>query len=313
VARDCETDRGRVLPDQSIKLVNQAQEPIAPVPETSPGIEVNKYYRQGVEYFLVPEIPAVPEKNPAVEFEDCIYCTSPEYESWRDETYRCYRCEPEPDRNPILTGVTFSAGFLARYSPPQPENIYYKADVNGQLSLLDFEVLSDEPPDPDDFESIDAFREAIALWEAQNPEPLNISLDSMCEWAPCPHEWHEPKAENLPLKASSMIEVMELSTGSGSSITCNFSIPTFGAWCDRSNRSDEPPDTGIFARSPKPKPPTFPPQASQPKSVQVSPSQPLVSQASRNYPETMPKLFHRVVAGNSTQPARSPPGGDAMS
>jgi len=155
----------------------------------------------------------------------------------------------------------------------------------------------------------------------------------MCEWAPCPEEWYEPEAAILPLKASSMIElpeqseVMELSITAGSSITLDFVIPTFDAWCDRSNRSDEPPDTGIFAKLPKPRPPKFPPQAAvswtqvehkldttgQPKSVQVSPSQFGIPKLSRNYPETIPKLFHRVVAGSSTQPARSPPGGDAMS
>ena len=99
-------------------------------------------------------------------------------------------------------------------------------------------------------------------------------------------------------------EVMELLRASESSDTWDFSIPTFGAWCDRSDRNDEPPDTGVFARLPKPKPPKFPPQASQPKSAQVG-------RASRNYPETIPKLFSRVAAGSSTQPARSPPGGDA--
>jgi len=127
-------------------------------------------------------------------------------------------------------------------------------------------------------------------------------------------EWYEPEAEILPLKASSMIElpeqseVMELPPLIESSITSDFFIPTFGLWGDRSNRNDEPPDTGIFARLPKPKPPTFPPQASQVKSGQVRSSQP----KSARYPETIPKLFHRVVAG-SILPARSPPGGDAMS
>jgi hypothetical protein len=130
-------------------------------------------------------------------------------------------------------------------------------------------------------------------------------------WAPCPEEWYEPEAKNLPLRAPSTIElseqseVMELSIDGGSSITCNFSIPTFGAWCERSSDADEPPDTGIFARLPGPKPPKFPPRASQPKSAQVRQA------ASRNYPETIPKLFHCVAAGSSTQPARSPPGGDA--
>jgi hypothetical protein len=66
--------------------------------------------------------------------------------------------------------------------------------------------------------------------------------------------------------------------------SANFTIPTFDAWCDRANRqtdTDEPPDTGIFVRLPKPKPPKFPPQAA---------SQPLVNQVFRNYPETIPKL-----------------------
>jgi hypothetical protein len=192
------------------------------------------------------------------------------------------------------------------------------------LSLFEVQVVIEpEPPDSDDFESLDAFREAIALWEAQNPEPPDASLDSMCEWAPCPHEWYEPKAESLPLKASSTIElpeqsqVMELLRGDESgSDTSEFFIPTFDSLGDRFNRRNEPPDTGIFARLPKPKPPKFPPQAasckldgSQPKSDHSE----TIPKLFRNYPETIPKLFHCVAAGSSTQPARSPPGGDAMS
>jgi hypothetical protein len=257
----------------------------------------------------------------------------------------------ESDPNPIWTGIVLSDKFLARYSPPQPENIHYQADADGQLSLLNFEVESvDEPPDPDDFESLDAFREAIARWDWEYPtssfdhcsdvlpssvhsepnsvhckppdpddfdsmfafwaaydawdeatdddsKPLEISLDSFCEWAPCPADWYEPVA------LDGSIKVLELSPIRKSSITSDFFILTFGCWGDRSNRSDEPPDTGIFARLPKPKPPKFPPKAA---------SQPPVNQVSRNYPETIPKLFHRVAAGSSTQPARSPPGGDAM-
>ena len=361
VARDCETDRGRVLPDQSIKLVNQAQEPIAPVPETSAGVEVSFSDRQSYwadrGFFLIPEAPAMPEKNPAVEFEDCIYCTSPEYESWRDETYRCYRCEPEPDRNPILTGIPLSDRFLARYSPPQSETLHYeltdgyRVDTDGQLSLFEVQVITEpEPPDPDDFESLDAFWEAIASWDLEHPssfnhcsdhlpnsvhnepnsvpceppdpedfdsmfafwaaydawdeasdndsEPLEVSLDSFCEWAPCPADWYEPVA----LDGSS--KVLEMSPDSKSSITSEFFILTFGSLGDRFKGSDEPPDTGIFARLPKPKPPKIPPQAA---------SWTQVNQASRNYPETIPKLFHRGAAGTSNQPARSPPGGDAMS
>jgi len=255
--------------------------------------------------------------------------------------------EEESDQNPILTGFTFSADFLASYFPPQSENIYYKADTNGQLSLLDFEIeSSDEPPDPDDFESLDAFRKAIARWDWEHPsssdhcsdqlpssedndvssedKPLELSLDSFCLWAHCPADWYEPAEVLEPSK------VMELSPIHKNSSTSDFFIPTFDRLGERSNRSDEPPDTGIFSRLPKPKPPTFPPQAaswtqvspSQPKSAQVSlsqPSQPKSAQVSLSqpsqpksvHPETLPKLFHRVAAGSSTQPARSPPGGDA--
>jgi hypothetical protein len=272
----------------------------------------------------------------------------------------------ESDLNPILTGLSLSDRFLARYSPPRAEVFQFQADADGQLSLIDFEVQSPpEPPDPDDFESLDDFREAIALWDAKHNEsssvhcesssvhcesssvhwesssvhleppdpqdfdsmfaywaaydawdkatdddgepssidkPLEISLDSFVEWVPRPPDWYEPIAFLLePSK------VMEHLRADDSSNTSDFFIPTFGAWGDRP-RSDEPPDTGgIFARLPKPKPPNFPPQASwtpvspsQPKSAQVR-----LIQASRNYPETIPKLFHCSVAGSSTQPARS--------
>jgi hypothetical protein len=271
------------------------------------------------------------------------------------------RIKEGSDQNPILTGITLSDRFVTRYTPPQSEIIYFQSDADGQLSLLDFEVESvEEPPDPDDFESLDAFQKAIERWDLEHPssfnhcsahcsdhcsdhwpssvqneppdpekfdsmfafwaaydtwdklsdddsepssvqnEHLEISLDSFCEWAPCPADWYE---SNTLLEQS---KVSELLRAEESSITSDFFIPTFDLLGDRSNRSDEPPDTGIFARLPKPKPPTFPPQASQPKSAQVR-------RASRNYPATIPKLFHRVVAGTSNQPARSPPGGDPMS
>jgi hypothetical protein len=221
----------------------------------------------------------------------------------------------ESDPNPILTGVPLSDRFVARYFPPQSENIHFKAESDGQLSLLDFEVeLVNEPPDPDDFVSIEEFQEALARWDAENAEMLAVSIDSMCEWAPCPDEWYEPEPESLPLKASSMMEL------SPPAIECsitsaNFTIPTFDAWCDRANRqtdTDEPPDTAISVRLPKPKPPKFPPQAaSQPLVNQVFRNYPeTIPKLSRNYPETIPKLFHRVVAGSILW-ARSPPGGDA--
>ena len=194
-------------------------------------------------------------------------------------------------------GVSFSDSFLARYSPPKPEIIHYQTDADGQLSLLGFQIESvDEPPDPDDFESIDAFKEALARWDAENPEPLTVSMDSMSEWAPCPEDWYEPTAEILPVKAPSMNEVLELSPAietieiTESSSTCNFSIPTFDGFAEHTNDPDEPPDTGIFARLPKPKPPSFSPM--------------------------------RVVAGDRTNgkkfarsaillSGRAPPGGDA--
>jgi hypothetical protein len=283
------------------------------------------------------------------------------------------RIEEESDLNPILTGIPLSDKFVTRYTPPQPEIIHFQSDADGQLSLLNFEVESvEEPPDPDDFESLDAFREAIAIWDEQNEsnsvhcehsfvhsepnsvhcehsfvhsepnsvycqppdphdfgsmfafwaaydawdeasdddsEPLGISLDSFCEWAPCPEDWYEPHTLLEPSK------VMELSPVRKSSITSDFFIPTFDRWGDRSNRNDEPPDTGIFARLPKPKPPTFPPQAASWTQVgrKLDTSWTQVSEVSRSHPATIPKLFHGVVTGTSNQPARSPPGGDAMS
>jgi hypothetical protein len=248
---------------------------------------------------------------------------------------------PFSAKNPILTGVTFSDRFLARYSPPQTQIIHFQLDADGQLSLLDFEVQSvDEPPDPDDFESLDAFREALARWDLEHPsssssfdrsdhlpssedndvssedndvssedKPLELSLDSFCLWAHCPADWYEPAALLKPSK------VMELSPVHKNSSTSDFFIPTFNCWSDRFNRSDEPPDTGIFSRLPKPKPPNFPPQSASWTQVghKLDTSQSGIPKLSRNYPETIPKLFHRVVAGSSTQPARSPPGGDAKS
>jgi hypothetical protein len=172
-------------------------------------------------------------------------------------------------KNPILTGVTFSDRFLARYAPPQAQIIHFQFDADGQLSLLNFEIESvDEPPDPDDFEFLDAFREAIARWDFEhnevslehnevNPEhnePLQVSLDSFCLWAHCPHTWYEPSGLHLS-------EVMELLRVGDSSDTSNFFIPTFGALGDRTNcrNSDEPSTAGVGARLPKPSPPSFPP------------------------------------------------------
>ena len=192
--------------------------------------------------------------------------------------------EDESDQNPILTGIALSDRFVARYSPPQPEIIHFKPDADGQLSLLDFEVQSvNEPPDPDDYDSMFAFWAAYDAWDKatdDDSEPLEVSLDSFSEWAPCPDDWYEP---------SNMSEVSELSPTKSFS-TSDFFIPIFDAWCDRSNKSDEPPDTGIFARLPKPKPPKFPPQAA---------SQQPVNQASRYYSDTISprRRWQQYLAG----------------
>ena len=213
----------------------------------------------------------------------------------------------ESDLNPILTGITFSHRFLALYSPPQSENIHFKANADGQLSLLDFEIESaDEPPDPDDFESMFAFWAAYDAWcertddDSEQFEPLEISLTSMCEWAPCPEEWYEPETNetnetvSCTLEISSMLELPILFDicANESSITCNFSIPTFDAWCDRPNGKDEPPTAGVGARLPKPKPPSFPSA--------------VVGKGDRS----SIKQFARSAILLS---GRAPPGGDAMS
>jgi hypothetical protein len=214
-------------------------------------------------------------------------------------------------KNPILTGVTFSDRFLARYSPPQAQIIHFQSDADGQLSLLDFEVESvDEPPDPDDFESLDAFREALARWDCEHNEvspehnePLQVSLDSFSLWGLCPADWYESVAL---LEPSSMLE---LSQTRKSSITSDFFIPTFDCLSDRSNKSDEPPDTGVFAKLPKPKPPRFPPATV--GQVQLNRNSTAVQTQSKRIPNAYQTHTCCILAGSSTQPARSPPSGDA--
>jgi hypothetical protein len=133
---------------------------------------------------------------------------------------------------------------------------------------------------------------------------LAVSIDSMCEWAPCPDEWYEPEPESLPLKASSMMEL--LTTGDRMFHhfgTFLFPLLTLGAIGQTEQTPTNRPTQGFSPDCPSQSRPNFPrKQQVNRKSTKVS----------RNYPETIPKLFHRVVAGSSTQPARSPPGGDAM-
>ena len=157
-------------------------------------------------------------------------------------------------KNPILTGVILSDRFCARYSPPQPGIIHFQSDADGQLSLLNFEIESaSEPPDADDFESLDAFREALARWDGEHPEELAVSLDYFCERDPCPDTAYE------------LAQVVEVAPGAiESSITFNFFIPVFGCAGDRINRNfDEPPTAGVGARWPQPTPLSFLPMFAQ--------------------------------------------------
>lgn len=203
------------------------------------------------------------------------------------------------DLSPILTGVTFSDGFLARYSPPQTHNIHFKADTDGQLSLLDFEIeLVDEPPDPDDFHCMLAFWAAYDAWcertgddsehlgfNSKHCEPIELSLSSTIEWPPCPEEWYEPQPQTIETNET-------VSCTLKSSSTCNFSIPTFDAWCDRPSDKDEPPTAGTGVRRPSPKPPTFGPA--------------MVVAGDR---ANRIKKFARSAILSS---GRAPPGGDAL-
>jgi len=258
------------LLEVSAASVEQVQEPIIETVETSPGVEVDRVPEPivqvaktspGVEAEQAQEpISQVAKTSPGVEFDqlpECAECFDDGFVEEESGLVRLYNCSSEPKlsrqstqstiaaaanisksgQNP-WTGIALSDRFLARYSPPQAQIFSFQSDAEGQLSLIDFEVLSPpEPPDPDDFESLEEFREALARWDAENAERLDVSMDSMCEWAPCPEEWYEPEAEILPLKASSMLEmlkpskVMEHLRADDISDTSDFFIPTFGAWC----------------------------------------------------------------------------------
>jgi hypothetical protein len=206
---------------------------------------------------------------------------------------------------------------LSRYAPPHAQIIHFQSDADGQLSLLDFEIESvDEPPDPDDFESLDAFREAIARWDCEHNfvipehnfvipehnEPLQVSLDSFSLWGLCPADWYE----SALLEPSSMLE---LSQTCKSSITSDFFIPTFDCLSDRFNKSDEPPDIGIFAKLPKPKPPSFPSATVGQVRAKLCPNS--AQTQSKCIPNASQTHTCCILAGSSTQPARSPPSGDA--
>ncbi|MEG3907328.1 hypothetical protein QT979_08535 [Microcoleus sp. w2-18bC1] len=317
LARNSEGNKGRALLDRSDELAA----------ETSPGVKVettDRFVFIGSKRFRVIE----PVMQEAV---DMKTFGEPDYPDWpegwlptTDELAATFNDERPPNRGDgkgriepkvsqsaidfCASPLTFSPRFLATY-PPYFGEIHYKAEATGQLNLLEPETDS-EPPDPDDFASIDAFNEALARWDAENPEPLAASMDSMCEWAPCPADWYEPEAEILPLKASSM---NELAPSAESSSTCNFSIPTFDAWCDRANRqtdSDKPPDTGSFTRLPGPKPPKFPPMAIGQSHTKRIPN---ADQAQVNHISITPESHTgHIAAAGSSRLGRSPPGGDVM-
>jgi hypothetical protein len=292
--------------------VDRALEPIAQVAKNSPGVEVDP-----VEESIVPakNFPGSRSKASIAHqllelFQSTAHIIEDSPGVKTEATVSESAIAPAA-KNPILIGVTFSDRFLARYSPPQVQIIHFQSDADGQLSLLDFEVQSvDEPPDPDDFESLDAFREALARWDCEHNEvspehnePLQVSLDSFSLWGLCPADWYEPAAL---LEPSSMLE---LSSTRKSFITSHFFIPTFDCLSYRSNKSDEPPDTGVFAKLPKPKPPSFSPATVGQVRAKRS------SNAAQTQPKRIPNAGQThtccIVAGISTQPARSPPFGDA--
>jgi hypothetical protein len=328
--------------------VDRALEPIAQVAKNSPGVEVDS-----VEESIVPAKNFSGSRSKAsiahqlLElFQSTAHIIEDSLGVKTEATVSESAIAPFSAKNPILIGVTFSDRFLARYSPPQVQIIHFQSDADGQLSLLDFEVQSvDEPPDPDDFESLDAFREALALWDCEHNEvspehnePLQVSLDSFSLWGLCPADWYESVAL---LEPSSMLELsqtckssitsdffiptfdclsdrsnksdeppmLELSQTCKSSITSDFFIPTFDCLSDRSNKSDEPPDTGVFAKLPKPKPPRFPPATV--GQVQLNRNSTAVQTQSKPIPNAYQTHTCCILAGSSTQPARSPPGGDA--
>jgi len=226
-------------------------------------------------------------------------------ETWEQviEQHQLFPVPQSSDTSDTSPGVEFelvilSDRFVATYTPPQVQ-IHYQIEADGQLSLLDFQVEAVvEFPDPDDFESLDAFPETIALWDLQHP--IDISFDSFSSWAPCPDDWYEPAGENSPgvdrvqalpesfdtLAVSPGVKFDHVLAFFESSSTSDFFIPVFG--CDR---PDEPPTAGVGARLPKPKPPSFSP----------------------SHPKLTPNAYqtHSCFVGSTVgHLGRSPPGGD---
>ncbi len=285
-----------------------SQSAIAPAAKASPGVETDSVF-EAIARIPKPSFVVGEEQFPAdliggEHCEKCLVCGSlwQLYPRWNDagtyfhgfwevacgycENYAicdlpaCFGHDDDDDdddaevRSPA--GITFSAKFLATYTPYF--GAAHKIEPTGQLNLLEL-VETIEPPDPDDFDSMFAFWAAYDAWDKATetkqeqegfspflpletsfdtrtnlaseptPRPLQVSLESFSQWAAIPDSWYELQ----------LSEVLELSSGSKSSNTCEFLIPVFDPWCDRQNGPDEPPDTGKFARLPRPKPPNFPP------------------------------------------------------
>ena len=197
------------------------------------------------------------------------------------QLFRVPQSSDTSDASPVVEfePVILSDRFVATYTPPQVQ-IHYQVE-----SVAEF-------PDPDDFERLDVFSEAIALWDSEH---FDVPLDSFSYWAPCPDDWYEPAGENSP--GVDRIQALEQKNISGfdrfqallkSSSTSDFFIPVF-----ERDRPDEPPTAGVGARLPKPKPPSFPPFHIKriPNAYQTH------------------SCFVGATAGYS---GRSPPGGDGM-
>jgi hypothetical protein len=183
------------------------------------------------------------------------------------------------DPSPAESGITLSPRFLTLYTPPSTQK-QFVPDETGQLSLLNF-TEEEEPPDSDDFEGdMFAFWAACDAWCDRNPDDyseqcteadlqcteadlqcteadlqcteadlqctglIELSLASMCEWAPCPDEWYEPI--EIIETTSSTLEDSPVSDSSSMLDRPKFSIPVFA---DR-NSEDPPPTAGSFARLP---------------------------------------------------------------
>jgi hypothetical protein len=150
-----------------------AQKSIEQAAGNSPGVEVDLVQQPIIETVkTLPGVEVAPVQEPSLEskFGRIVY-PRPVQEAIAPAATISINAESHP----TLTGIALSDRFVACNALPQAERHYKVADgeynvaADGQLSLL-FEVVFEEPPDPDDFESLDAFREAIARWDWEHNE-----------------------------------------------------------------------------------------------------------------------------------------------